>query len=83
MSEMSEEYHVQQRGQRGGRWITLAVYESRPAAAAGAADVTRGLRQSKYETTTDVRVVGTSELARETVLGRAAAEMLRRANRVR
>ena len=80
---MSGEYHVQQCGQPGGRWVTLDVLESRPAAAALAADVTRRLSQSKYEATTGVRVIGGSELAQEKALSRAAAEMLRRANQAR
>jgi hypothetical protein len=78
---MREEYFVQQRDQREWRWVTVAASDTHAAAAALAENVRRVLLESAHAPPTQVRVVSASELAQEKVVGRAAAETLRRGER--
>jgi hypothetical protein len=78
---MHKDYHVQQRDQREWRWVTVAISRSQAGATALAENVRRAVLESEYAAPTQVRVVSTSELAQEKDVGRAAAEMLQRANR--
>jgi hypothetical protein len=57
--------YVQVRYPQGGRWVTVAVSDSRASAAKVAADAYRGHCNPRGETPTQVRIVSAAQLVRE------------------
>ncbi len=74
---MSTTYHVQAQYEPGGQWRSLAWFDRR-----AAADVTATTSAMPRDDTgaeaLGIRVITTLELAREQMVGRAAAVMLAR-----
>jgi hypothetical protein len=68
-----------QRDQREWRWVTVAASDNQAGATALAEQGRCAALESEHAAPTQVRVVSTAELAEGKDVGRAAAEMLRRA----